>query len=71
MKTKHIIFAAIFAASSAMQAATVEDKFPAPMPEFKTQEQLVKWSEEKTKEAAAADSASAIRDSQFFFTGKP
>lgn len=71
MKTKYIILAAILAASSALQTAVAENKLPAPKPEFKTQEELVKWSEEKTKEAAAADSASAIRDSQFFFTGKP
>jgi RHS repeat-associated protein len=71
MKTNHIILAAILAASTALQTAVAENKLPAPKPEFKTQEQLVKWSEEKTKEAAAADSVSAIRDSQFFFTGKP
>jgi RHS repeat-associated protein len=71
MKTKHIILTAILAASAALQTAVAENKLPAPKPEFKTQEQLVKWSEEKTKEAAIADSASAIRDSQFFYTGKP
>ena len=66
---KHITLAAILAATSALQA--VEHKLPAPMPEFKTPEQLAKWREEKAKAAAAADSASTIRDSQFFYTGKP
>jgi len=76
MKTTNIILAAVLAATSAIQAATAEHKLPAPMPEFKTPEQLAKWSDEMMAKAAAAD---ALADKQSnsgpsisaFYTGKP
>ncbi len=77
MKTTHIVLAVIIAATSAVQAATSEHKLPAPLPEFKTPEQLVKWSEEMTTKAAAADALaakqanSAFKNVAAFFTGKP
>jgi len=59
MKAKHTILAAIIAATSAIQAATAEHKLPAPIPEFKTPEQLAIWRNEMTEKAKAADSLSA------------
>ncbi|MEI6072957.1 MAG: RHS repeat-associated core domain-containing protein [Verrucomicrobiae bacterium] len=76
MKTTHILFAAVLAATSAIQAATAEHKLPAPLPEFKTPEQLAKWSEEMTAKAKAADAlaakqASSQSSTSAFYTGKP
>jgi len=76
---RHIILAAVLvAASFALQAVAVEHKLPAPMPEFKTPEQLAKWREEKAKAAAVADanstlpiSNSELKNTSAFFTGKP
>ena len=72
MKTTQIILAAVIAATSAIQAATAEHKLPAPLPEFKTPEQLAKWRQEMTEKAAAADALTKSSSSTFaFFTGKP
>jgi len=72
MKTTHILLAAVLAATSAVQAATAEHKLPAPLPEFKTPEQLAKWRQEMTEKAAAADELTKSSSSTFaFFTGKP
>jgi len=59
MKTTHIILAAVLAATSAIQAATAEHKLPAPLPEFKTPEQLAVWRKEMAAKAAAADALAA------------
>ena len=76
MKTTHILLAAVLAATSAVQAATAEHKLPAPLPEFKTPEQLAKWSDEMTAKAAAADALAAKQgnpasSTSAFYTGKP
>ena len=78
MKTRHILLAAIIAATSAVQAATAEHKLPAPLPEFKTPEQLAVWSAEMTAKAAAADALAAKQTNtassvsrSVFYTGKP
>jgi len=76
MKTKHIILAAVIAATSATQAATAEHKLPAPLPGFKTPEQLAVWRQEMTEKAKAADALAAKQaipaTSTFaFYTGKP
>lgn len=70
MKTTHILLAAVLAATSAIQAATAERKLPAPMPEFKTPEQLAKWRAEKGK-VVVAESHSTLKNGDAFFTGKP
>jgi len=77
MKSKHIISAVILAVST-VQAATAEHKLPAPMPEFKTPEQLAIWRKEMTEKAKAADALSAKQaksalpiEKSVFFTGKP
>ena len=69
-----MILAAIIAATSAIQAATAEHKLPAPMPEFKTPEQLVVWRKEMAAKAAAADAMAAMQansEPSAFYTGKP
>ena len=78
MKTTHILLAAVLAATSAVQAATAEHKLPAPLPEFKTPEQLAKWSDEMMAKAAAADALAAKQANapssasiSAFYTGKP
>ena len=76
MKTKRILLAAIIAATSAIPAATAEHKLPAPLPEFKTPEQLAKWWQEMTEKAAAEDAlpaneANSEPTTSAFFTGKP
>ncbi len=73
MKPTHLILTAFLAASTLVQAATVDRRLPAPLPEFKTSEQLAQWREEK---AAQANSPSQIPNSSLanagaFFTGKP
>lgn len=78
MKTTHVLLAAVLAATSAIQAATTEHKLPAPMPAFKTPEQLAVWRKEMNEKAKAAD-ALAAKQSNFeptastsaFYTGKP
>ena len=72
MKTTHILLAAVLAATSAVQAA--EHKLPAPLPEFKTPEQLVVWRKEMMAKAAAADALAAKQANSVpavFYTGKP
>jgi len=69
MKTTPIILAAIIAAISAIQAATAEHKLPAPMPAFKTPEQLAKWRQEMNEKAKVAD-ARVQSASSAFYTGK-
>ena len=85
MKTTHIILAAVLAATSAIQAASAEHKLPAPLPEFKTPEQLTVWRQEMAEKAKAADALadkqanSALPNSRStltegasaFYTGKP
>ena len=76
MKTTHIILAAVLAATSAIQAATAEHKLPAPMPEFKTPEQLAVWRKEMAEKAAAVDAqtakqANSAPSTSVFYTGKP
>jgi len=84
MKTAHILLAAVLAATSAIQAATAEHKLPAPLPEFKTPEQLVVWRKEMAEKAAAADAQAAkqtnstsishstlAEGTSVFYTGKP
>jgi len=78
MKTTYLLLAAVFAAASAIQAATVEHKLPAPMPEFKTPEQLAIWRKEMTEKAKATDVLSAKQaktslpeEKSAFYTGKP
>jgi len=70
---RHIILAAVLvAASFALQAVAAEHKLPAPLPEFKTPEQLAKWREEKAKANAALPiSNSSLKNADAFFTGKP
>ena len=70
MKTKHILLAAVLAATSAIQAATAEHKLPAPLPEFKTPEQLAKWRKEVTAKAQVADTQVQFA-ALAFYTGKP
>jgi RHS repeat-associated protein len=74
MKTTHILLAAVLAATSAVQAA--EHKLPAPLPAFKTPEQLVVWRKEMMAKAAAADALAAKQgnsapSTSAFYTGKP
>jgi len=76
MKAKHIILAAVLAATFAIQAATAEHKLPAPLPEFKTPEQLVVWRQEMAEKAKAADAlagkqANSASSTSAFYTGKP
>ena len=71
MKTTHIILAAVLAATSAIQAASAEHRLPAPLPEFKTPEQLVKWRHEMTAKAVAADAVASTQFNSAFYTGKP
>ncbi|MEI8122384.1 MAG: RHS repeat-associated core domain-containing protein [bacterium] len=82
MKTTHILLAAILAATSAIQSATAEHKLPAPLPQFKTPEQLAKWRQEMAAKAAATDALAVeqanstlpISHSEapsLFYTGKP
>ena len=70
MKTTHILLAAVLAATSAVQAATAEHKLPAPLPEYKTPEQLAKWRKEMTEKARAAETVAKQANSTFY-TGKP
>jgi len=76
MKTTHILLAAILAATSVVQAATAEHKLPAPLPEFKTPEQLAVWRKEMAEKARAADALAAKQTNSApatsaFYTGKP
>ena len=76
MKTKHILLAAVLAATPAIQAASAEHKLPAPLPEFKTPEQLARWRQEMTAKAAAAEALAAKQgnsatSTSAFYTGKP
>ncbi|MEI8310374.1 MAG: RHS repeat-associated core domain-containing protein [Verrucomicrobiota bacterium] len=82
MKNTHIFLAAVIAATSAVQAATAEHKLPAPLPEFKTPEQLAVWRKEMAAKAATADALavkqanssfpiSNSKGSSVFYTGKP
>jgi len=78
MKTTHIILAAIIAATTAVQAAPAEHKLPAPLPEFKTPEQLAVWRQEMAAKAKAADALAAKyanseskASTSAFYTGKP
>ena len=71
MKTTHILLAAILGTTSAIQAATAEHKLPAPLPEFKTPEQLAVWRKEMAAKAAAADALAAKQAVFAFYTGKP
>lgn len=70
MKTTHILLVAVLAATSAIQAATAERKLPAPLPEFKTPEQLAKWRGEKAKSSSPVPN-SPLKNASAFFTGKP
>jgi len=76
MKPTHILLAAILAATSAIQAATAKHELPAPMPEFKTPEQLAIRRKEMTEKAKAADALAAKQaycapSTSAFYTGKP
>ena len=74
MKRTHLILAAVLAATAAAQAAIAELKLPAPLPAFKTPEQLAKWRQEMVEKASAVDeqaNAKATQDADAFYTGKP
>ena len=76
MKTTRILLAAVLAATSAIQAASAEHKLPAPLPAFKTPEELAKWRQEMAENAKAADAlaakqASSESSTSAFYTGKP
>lgn len=76
MKTTHFLLAAAIAATSAIQAASAEHKLPAPLPEFKTAEQLAKWRQDMAEKAKAADAqaakqANAATATSAFYSGKP
>lgn len=70
MIANHFILAAIFAASTALQAAVAEITHSAPMPEFINSEELAKWHEAKTKIFKSKEAA-AITQFERFYTGKP
>ena len=74
MKISKILIVAVLAATAAAQAATTEQKFPAPLPAFKTPEQLAKWRQEMAEKANAADvqaNTAPTGGSSVFYTGKP
>jgi len=56
-----------------LQASVIEHQPPAPLPEFKTPEQLAKWRSETTARAEAqqASRPSTLDSSTPFYTGKP
>ena len=62
MKTTHILLAAILAATSVVQAATAEHKLPAPLPEFKTPEQLAVWRKEMAEKSQSSRRAGSQAD---------
>jgi RHS repeat-associated protein len=78
MKTTRILSLAITMAMgmiTGLQASVTEHQPPAPLPEFKSPEQLAKWRAETTAKTANLESASArlsTSDSSTpFYTGKP
>lgn len=76
MKPTRILLAAAIAVTSAIQAATVEHKLPAPLPNFKTPGQLAKWRQEmadkaKASEVLASKQANSASSISAFYTGKP
>jgi len=56
-----------------LQASVTEHQPPAPLPEFKTTEQLAKWRTETTSKTSAEEASrlSTLESSTPFYTGKP
>jgi len=63
----------VMAISSGLQASVTEHQPPAPLPEFKTPEQLAKWRTETTSKTSAQEASrlSTLESSTPFYTGKP
>ena len=76
MKTNRILSIAMTLAMgmiAGLQASVTEHQPPAPLPEFKTPEQLAKWRTETTARTSAQEVSrpSTLDSSTPFYTGKP
>jgi len=76
MKTTRILSIAMTLAMGmidGLQASVTEHQPPAPLPEFKTPEQLAKWRAETTARTSAQEASrpSTLDSSTPFYTGKP
>jgi len=76
MKTTRILSLAMTMAMgmiAGLQASVTDHRPPAPLPEFKTPEQLAKWRSETTAKTSAQEASrlSTLDSSTPFYTGKP